>query len=69
VATRAVFDERALDALAGKVRQLVLVDRVTLAFFDFGVSASTLPNGRVVTSSEQRMRFMEPRPFGRRMLD
>ena len=27
---------------------------------DFGASARTLPNGRVATSSEQRMRFLEP---------
>jgi hypothetical protein len=61
VAARAVFDEHAFDALAGNVRQLVLVDeRVTLAFFDFGVSARTLPNGRLATSSEQRMPFMKP---------
>jgi len=33
-----------------------------LAFFDFGASARTLPNGRVATSSEERMRFMEPSP-------
>ena len=58
VAARAVFDEHALDALAGNVRQLVLVDEGHLAFFDFGASARTLPNGRVATSSEQRMRFM-----------
>src|SRR5262245_40654337 len=65
VAARAVFDEHALDALARNVRQLVLVDEVlTLAFFDFCASASTLPNGRVATSSEQRMRFMEPQPAG-----
>jgi hypothetical protein len=31
-----------------------------LTFFDFGASARTLPNGRMATSSEQRMRFMEP---------
>jgi hypothetical protein len=35
---------------------------VTLVFVDFGASARTLPNGRVLTSSEQRMRFMEPYP-------
>jgi hypothetical protein len=29
-----------------------------LAFFDFGASARTLPNGRMATSSEQRMRFI-----------
>jgi hypothetical protein len=29
-----------------------------LAFFSFGASARTLPNGRVATSSEQRMRFL-----------
>jgi hypothetical protein len=29
---------------------------------EFGVSARTLPNGRVARSSEQRMRFMEPYP-------
>jgi hypothetical protein len=33
-----------------------------LAFFSFGASARTLPNGRAATSSEQRMRFMEPFP-------
>src|SRR6516225_6835693 len=44
VAARAVFDEHALDALAGNVRQLVLVDEVTLAFFAFGASARALPN-------------------------
>jgi hypothetical protein len=43
-----------------------------LAFFDFGASASALPNGRVATSSEQtssvqKMRFMEPHFFGWRM--
>src|SRR5712671_6554746 len=69
VAARAVFDERALDALAGNVRQLVLVDEGHLAFFDFGASARTLPNGRVATSSEQRVRFMEPLSFGWRMRD
>jgi hypothetical protein len=31
-----------------------------LAFFDFGASARTLPSGAAATSSEQRMRFMEP---------
>jgi hypothetical protein len=31
-------------------------------FFDFGAFPRTLPNGRVATSSEQRMRFMEPYP-------
>src|SRR6266852_4143612 len=40
-----------------------------MAFFDFGASARTLPNGRVATSSEQRMRFMEPLSFGWRMRD
>ena len=54
VAPGAVFDKHALDALAWNVRQT----RVTLAFFDFGASARTLPNGSVATSSEQRMRFM-----------
>jgi hypothetical protein len=51
VAPGAVFDKH---AIAWNVRQT----RVTLAFFDFGASASTLPNGSVATSSEQRMRFM-----------
>ena len=60
VAARGVFDEHALDALARNVRQLVLIHEVTLAFFDFGASARALPNGRVATSSEQRMRFIEP---------
>src|SRR5947209_1645448 len=41
--------------------------RVTLAFFDFGGSASTLPNGSVARSSEQRMRFMERLSFDWRM--
>jgi len=36
------------------------VDEVTLAFFDFGAFARTLPNGRVATSSEQRIRFVGP---------
>src|SRR5713101_3700823 len=40
-----------------------------MAFFDFGASARTLPNGRVATSSEQRMRFMAPLSFGWRMRD
>src|SRR5262249_29342131 len=42
---------------------------VTLAFFDFGASARMLPSGRVATSSEHRMRFMEPLSFGWRMRD
>ena len=36
--------------------------RVTFASFAFGASARTLPNGRVATSSEQRMRFTESFP-------
>src|SRR5437764_13282855 len=36
--------------------------RVTLALFSFGASARTLPNGRVATSSEQMMSFMECYP-------
>src|SRR5215472_9963121 len=36
--------------------------RVTFAFFDLGASARTLPNGRVATSSEQRMGFIKPHP-------
>ena len=55
--------------LAGDVRQLVLVDEDHLGVFDFGSSATTLPNGRVATSSEQRMRFMEPLSLGWRMRD
>ena len=31
---------------------------------DFGASARALPNGRMTTSSEQRMRFMEPLSSG-----
>src|SRR2546421_9814634 len=62
VAARAVFDEHALDALAGNVRQLVLVDEGHLGVLRIGASARTLPNGRVATSSEQRMRFTEPSP-------
>lgn len=34
--------------------------RASMAFFPSGVSARTLPNGRVATSSYQRMVFMEP---------
>jgi hypothetical protein len=45
VVARTAFDEHALDALAGNVRRLVLADQVTLAFFDFGASARTFPNG------------------------
>src|ERR1700681_4726237 len=41
VTARATFDEYTLDALAEDVRQLVLVDEVTLAFFSFGASAKT----------------------------
>jgi hypothetical protein len=46
-----------LDALAGNARQLVLIDAVTLKFFEFGASARTLLNGSVARSSEQRIHF------------
>jgi hypothetical protein len=65
VAARAVFDEHALDALAGNVRQLVLVNEGHLGVLRLRRIREALPNGRMATSSEQRMRFMEPYPPGR----
>ena len=38
-----------------------------MAFFDFGASARTLPNGRMATSSEQRMRFTKRLSFAWRL--
>jgi hypothetical protein len=63
VTARAIFDEYTLDALARSVRQLCWYTSVTLAFFDSGASAKTLPNGKVATSSEQSTRFMELAPL------
>jgi hypothetical protein len=63
VATRAVFDEHALDALAGNVRQLVLVDEGDLGVLRLRRIARTLPYARVATSSELRMRFTKRLSF------
>jgi len=69
VTARAVFDEHALHALAGNVRQLVLVDEGHLGVLRLRRIREDLTNGSVATSSEQRMRFIEPLSFGWRMRD
>src|SRR5580704_19237358 len=39
--------------------------RVTLAFFDFGVSANPLPNGMVPTAAKRQVAYRRCVPWGR----
>ena len=67
VAARAVFDEHTLDALAGDIRQLVLVDEGHLGVLllrRIREDAAERQGG----DKQREMRFMEP-CFGWRMRD
>src|SRR6266851_1226794 len=66
---RAVFDEHALDALAGYVRQLMLANEGHLGVLRLRRIREDAAERQGGDKQRQRMRFMEPLSFGWRMRD